>query len=379
MQARKTKGKSKAIATVLLDDDEERQPVRQLQRQAPVGPPIRQDAKLAPSDDVHSALVEEFQIEAIHLAEKIQNSKQIRLPIFSAQQLRGMALGWTTDWYETGPRTIMEGFLAFKDSSGLADGQPVLPGRNFTVLLKREGSHNIFHTFHEMMSLMHSIDILRLATDPMAGRPYVSKADVANTQIVVLDDHPDGPFWDLWRIWSVFVRRILDFYGIAQDAPFEPASGNQDDQLALTFVDRRQTRRLEDQDGLLDRVRMEHPGVKMEAVDFGSIPLRDQINVARNTDILVGVHGAGLTHSLFMKEGRGALVEIFPPDFQYSGLRAIARERNLHYYKTHNTTRKQEADWHFEDVRLDPETFSTLIRHAVYSLYNRPGWSKDLD
>ncbi|KAK8869276.1 ATP-dependent DNA helicase hus2/rqh1 [Apiospora arundinis] len=97
MQPRKTKGKSKAIATVLLDDDEERQPVRQLQRQAPVGPPIRQDAKLAPSDDVHSALVEEFQIEAIHLAEKIQNSKQIRLPIFSAQQLRGMALGWTTD------------------------------------------------------------------------------------------------------------------------------------------------------------------------------------------------------------------------------------------------------------------------------------------
>jgi len=178
---------------------------------------------------------------------------------------------------------------------------------------------------------------------------------------------------------KVFVRRILDFYGIAQDAPFEPASGNQDDQLALTFVDRRKTRRLEGQDGLLDRVRTEHPGVKMEAVDFGSISLRNQINVARNTDILVGVHGAGLTHSLFMKEGRGALVEIFPPDFQYSGLRAIARERNLHYYKTHNTTRKQEADWHFEDVRLDPETFSTLIRHAVYSLYNRPGWSKDLD
>lgn len=105
-------------------------------------------------------------------------------------------------WYETGPRTIMEGFLAFKDSSGLADRQPVLPGRNFTVLLKREGSHNIFHTFHEMMSLMHSIDILRLATDPITGRPYVSEADVANTQIVVLDDHPDGPFWDLWQIWS---------------------------------------------------------------------------------------------------------------------------------------------------------------------------------
>jgi len=97
MQARKTKGKGKAIATVLPDDDVERQPVRQLQRQAPVGPPVRLGAKLAPSGDVHSALVEEFQIEAIHLAEKIQNSKHLRQPIFSVQQLRGMVLGWTID------------------------------------------------------------------------------------------------------------------------------------------------------------------------------------------------------------------------------------------------------------------------------------------
>lgn len=334
-------------------------------------------------------------------------------------------------WYETGPHTIMDGFVAFQEGTSSTNYPPVLPGRNFTVLLKREGAHNIFHTFHEMMSLMYSIDMLRLATDPMTGRPYVSEADMANTQIVVLDDHPDGPFWDLWRIWSgrlpkrlhelveeeggwlsqslghlilplagaanpiwhgtwdgldctndlreVFVRRVLSFYGLAQDAPLEPVSGTQDDRLILTFVDRRQTRRLEGLDGLLDRVRTEHPGVKIEAVDFGSISLREQIDVARKTDILVGVHGAGLTHSLFMKEGRGAVVEIFPPDFQYSGLRAIARERNLRYYKTHNTTRRHDADWHFEDLSLDPETFSTLVRHAMYSLYNRPGWSRNMD
>ncbi|KAK6857475.1 hypothetical protein PG995_006302 [Apiospora arundinis] len=125
MQPRKTKGKSKAIATVFLDDDEERQPVRQLQRQAPVGPPIRRDAKLAPSDDVHSALVEEFRIEAIHLAEKIQNSKHIRLPIFSVQQLRGMALGWTTDV------EAMKGILSM--SSSKVDDY----GLQFIPLVKR--------------------------------------------------------------------------------------------------------------------------------------------------------------------------------------------------------------------------------------------------
>ncbi|KAK8127136.1 uncharacterized protein PG998_002895 [Apiospora kogelbergensis] len=279
-------------------------------------------------------------------------------------------------WYETGPHTVMDGFVDLKDSNAPANHRPAQPGRNFTILLKREGAHNIFHTFHEMMSLMYSIDMLRLATDPMTGRPYYSEADVANTQIVVLDDHPDGPYWDLWRIWSGRVPKrlhelveedggwlsrplghlILPLAGAANPIWHGTWDGvdctddlRKDDQLTLTFVDRRQTRRLEGLDDLLGRIRVEHPDVKIEAVDFGAISLREQIDVARKTDILVGVHGAGLTHSLFMKEGRGAVVEIFPPDFQYSGLRAIARERNLRYYKTHSTTRKHEGDWHFED------------------------------
>lgn len=107
MQARKTKGKGKAVVTVLSDDDDGynesdedfdvRRPAGRLQRRALVGPPIRHDVKTDPLNEVHSALVEEFEIEATRLAEQIQNSKHLRQPIFSIQQLRDMVMGWTTD------------------------------------------------------------------------------------------------------------------------------------------------------------------------------------------------------------------------------------------------------------------------------------------
>ncbi|KAK7951922.1 DEAD/DEAH box helicase domain-containing protein [Apiospora aurea] len=135
MQARKSKSKGKAIATLLSDDDDEynesdddfeiRRAVGRQQQRTPVGPPIRQDAKLAPLNEVHAALVEEFQIEATRLAEEIQNSKHLRQPIFSVQQLRDMVLGWTTD------------LESMKRIPGTEPSKVGTHGRRFVTLVKR--------------------------------------------------------------------------------------------------------------------------------------------------------------------------------------------------------------------------------------------------
>ncbi|KAK6834990.1 hypothetical protein PG987_009684 [Apiospora arundinis] len=109
---------------------------------------------------------------------------------------------------------------------------------------------------------------------------------------------------------------------------------------------------------------------------------REQIEIARETDVLVGVHGAGLTHALFMSSKRnggrgGAVIETFPPGLEMGALRAIALERGLVYYRTHNTTSLGDREWHFEDLHVDENVFADLVEHAVKSLYNRIGSFKD--
>jgi len=47
----------------------------------------------------------------------------------------------------------------------------------------------------------------------------------------------------------------------------------------------------------------------VEVVEFESLTPQEQIDVAGQSTILVGAHGAGLSHAMFVKEG-GAVVEI---------------------------------------------------------------------
>jgi hypothetical protein len=71
-------------------------------------------------------------------------------------------------------------------------------------------------------------------------------------------------------------------------------------------------------------------GIRVHWLRFELLTLREQVARASATDVLVGVHGNGLTHVLFIRRP-GALVEIFPGDGsrilafqQFSELRGVA-------------------------------------------------------
>lgn len=49
--------------------------------------------------------------------------------------------------------------------------------------------------------------------------------------------------------------------------------------------------------------------LQLVAVDFGKLPIEEQIRQVRSADVLAGYHGAALTLACFM-DHRGALVEI---------------------------------------------------------------------
>lgn len=64
--------------------------------------------------------------------------------------------------------------------------------------------------------------------------------------------------------------------------------------------------------------------VDVRLVDFARFPLEEQIRIARDTDLLIGVHGAGLTHLLWTPPHAGLLeiAPVIPPGLFTEGPRA---------------------------------------------------------
>ncbi|PGH07762.1 hypothetical protein AJ79_06150 [Helicocarpus griseus UAMH5409] len=318
-------------------------------------------------------------------------------------------------WYETGPHYIFEHFVHLgreeKPSLRVENGR-----RNFSILLKREGSANLFHCLMEIFSLALTMDVLRMAANPATKLPFFSSEDFSNTQIVVLDDLPDGPYFDLWSMFAkqpavrlkdisathqvnldnvivpmpgaanpfwlsqweplpcehaellqTFVKRVLNFYGIRDDRR------TADTPLVLTFINRTEKRRLIGQERYIARLKAKFPEVEIKSVDFAAIPFKEQLRLVRRTDILVGVTGAGMTHGLFLPQD-STVAEIVPPDIKYRGFRNFAKQLGHKYFSSHGTkyaTNRTEDDWASDDVFIEEDRFMDLMEVAVKSMYNR--------
>lgn len=73
-------------------------------------------------------------------------------------------------------------------------------------------------------------------------------------------------------------------------------------------------------------------------------PMREQLAIIMNTTILVAMHGAALTHTLFLPTG-GGLVELFPIYYDEKNVhfKAICQWRGLHYEFYANKLPKMET------------------------------------
>ncbi|KAH8839405.1 hypothetical protein MCOR27_007520 [Pyricularia oryzae] len=320
-------------------------------------------------------------------------------------------------WYETGPREIVDRYVDFQnkpsenlgDNANSAKGQRPLP---INILIKREGSAHPWHTLMEIWSLANTIDVLRLSADPEAGGAFFTVPnDAKRTQTIILDNNEDGPFYDLWALFTgrkpvrlsaalealkkgdltvdttlalspsqlyevviplagaanplwqndwddrdckdapllkVFVRRVLHHLGLERfEPPTMPLSPSPNKKIKLTFIDRRGSRKLLGQEKLLEATRRAHPDVEIRSIDFASLSFVEQIRLVRSeTDILVGAHGAGLTHIMFLQgewEGGGkAVVEIQPEKMSYKGFRNLAYMLGHEYFVAKAETLSKE-------------------------------------
>lgn len=339
-------------------------------------------------------------------------------------------------WYETGPGFLFRKFVIVKSGAlppSISQALKSPDSRPFTVLVKREGHSNIWHSLMEIWSMTMSLDVLRLTHDGdnLNNRFFSIPRDIPRTQVVVLDDQDEGPLFPLWGMFAgrepvrlsniledpeqaqafaetpqnliiplaggsnplwqndwedrdckdapllrVFTRRVMQLFGI------EFQTGRrQVKPLNVTFIDRRGSRKLLDQDVLLEAARKRFPEVNFQALDFGAISFPEQLRRIQSTNVLVGVHGAGLTHTMFLRENGAAVIEIQPSSMSHKGFKNLAQMLGHKYFSAHAEMVGNEGEgkgqkrdlvrrdrWHWADIRIEEEAFLGLIGEAVESM-----------
>jgi hypothetical protein len=94
----------------------------------------------------------------------------------------------------------------------------------------------------------------------------------------------------------------------------------------VTFIIRSGTRRITN----IDRVKERLSRFRINYVSLENLSIKEQLDIVSNSDILIGVHGAGLTWGIFMKE-RSQMIEIFPGNSNVDDYRRWCKIANIQY------------------------------------------------
>ena len=321
-----------------------------------------------------------------------------------------------------GPGAVMQAHVELKPA--LTDSSNTAPlALDWTVLVHRDpATMNFWHSLMDVFSVTLTLDVLRMAINPVTNKPFYSVEDVERTQIMIVDDYKEGPNYELWTMmakkpvvraanatnlinnsdniivplsgsgnpfwqgdWEVhscdhsalknaFTRRVLDFYGIDQ------APDTRDRPIVVTILHRKGSRRLRDLPRYSEKLQSLFPEAKVQLIEFAEKSLSEQLNIVRSTDVLAGVHGAGLTHAMFLSP-ESAVVEIEPPDLNFRGFRSLAKLGGHQYFSSHAQTDDEEnvsGDWHWDHVKLPEDRFLELMQIAIKSMYNKGSRNEDV-
>ncbi|KYG42809.1 glycosyltransferase family 61 protein [Acidomyces richmondensis BFW] len=309
-------------------------------------------------------------------------------------------------WYNTGPKAIIEQFIDF---DGEGSGGRAADGR-FVILVKREEAvDNLWHVLMQVFSLWLSIKTLRSTIDMATLEPFYVESDVERTQVIILDSWKPGPFMEFWGMFGEFsTAQLSDVSYLRSSTVIIPLPGSSNtlwqgdweeidcgkstlleefsetvldhfnisytpsNELTLTWIDRRTSRKLLRQQSHLASLEKMFPDVKIQIVDFAKMSITAQIEVARSTNILAGVHGAGLGHGFWLRSG-STIVEVQPPNLKFKGFRNMATLLGHNYFTAEASNVNYDGvsgDWHWDDVNVEEERFLALMGDAIRS-YNR--------
>ena len=127
------------------------------------------------------------------------------------------------------------------------------------------------------------------------------------------------------------------------------------------------SRKIANENELLERAKKEFPNNVITGLQIDKLNMHDQLNVIASLDILIGMHGAGLSHTLFLPQHAG-LIELFPTYWTNVNrhFESMARWRNLHYLTWSNFDSSKELPNHLTIIDVDVVTY--LISQMIQKL-----------
>lgn len=154
-----------------------------------------------------------------------------------------------------------------------------------------------------------------------------------------------------------YVNEFKEFVYEQYHLNIKPQTSFDCDKLTIVFLLRRDymthpgniegkvSRKIKNEDELLDSIQQDYPGANVKGIQFDRYSFKEQLQFIAGTDILIAMHGAGLSHVLFLPAHAG-LFEMYPmykrksPGNMY--FQGMARWRGLRYISWQNVNPNNE-------------------------------------
>ncbi|MDP4266552.1 MAG: glycosyltransferase family 61 protein [Bacteroidota bacterium] len=98
-----------------------------------------------------------------------------------------------------------------------------------------------------------------------------------------------------------------------------------------------------------------------DIIYFEELTFAEQLLISNNADIMLGLHGAGLTNMLFMKPGTNVFELRFENDSHNLCYFSLASALNLNYYYQFCNTAEKGMDTHTGNINVDLEALEKNI------------------
>lgn len=126
-------------------------------------------------------------------------------------------------------------------------------------------------------------------------------------------------------------------------------------------------RRIYNEEQLVNYIRRKNSNSMVTGVQIDLFSMRQQLQLIANTDILIGMHGAGLTHAVFLPK-RSALIELVPNYWSPMAehFMTICIWRSLVYRQWFNS--EQRDEYPEQMTRVPPRVMNALIKNTIREL-----------